>query len=470
MISEFATARKIVQGQLDFSINDSDRLRQALDQIGWTHDDNDDGWVTIGIKPTGEKISWSQYHVRAVELAETINHFMAVPNVYFSQNSFYIPRRLSTNVRHFNALFVDMDYYKVDSLRDFLPEQIIGQLEDNFFGEYVPKPNFVLCSGRGLTLIWMIEAVPQAALPLWQVIERYFISQLSELGSDPLSGDASRVLRLAGTINSKNGEMAKILRVYDVQRKYTLREIQSEWLPELKPRNKDKKQASRRPRKTSENYYHIFTIYSLHAARLIDIKTLQELRTQAGDDCDGRREMMCFLYRYWVCCFRDDDKGSLEETLEFNSRFLKPLPEVEIKQDTASAVTAWKEWQKNFDNKGKLVGCPTQGKKLKEQWYSLAGYNYKTGTLIKLLNITDEEQKQMETLIGTREKYDRKNRERNARLRNECGLTPKQQQMENRLQSLRYLLREDKTQQEIADIMGVSTRTIRNYMKSIKNQ
>ncbi|MDD3888795.1 MAG: hypothetical protein PHR65_02620 [Syntrophomonadaceae bacterium] len=41
MISEFATARKIVQGQLDFPIDDSDRLRQALSQISWTHDDKE---------------------------------------------------------------------------------------------------------------------------------------------------------------------------------------------------------------------------------------------------------------------------------------------------------------------------------------------------------------------------------------------------------------------------------------------
>jgi len=84
------TAKKIIQGQLDFSVHDNSRIEQALNQIQWTHR-NDDGWITVSIKPTGEQESWSQYHLRIDELSEKLIRFLGVDNVYISQNSFYIP-------------------------------------------------------------------------------------------------------------------------------------------------------------------------------------------------------------------------------------------------------------------------------------------------------------------------------------------------------------------------------------------
>lgn len=69
-------------------------------------------------------------------------------------------------------------------------------------------------------------------------------SQLKEFGADRKALDATRVLRVAGSINSKSGTRVTILEKYEY--KYTLREIQREFLPDL-DENRNKKKG--RPKK-----------------------------------------------------------------------------------------------------------------------------------------------------------------------------------------------------------------------------
>ncbi|AQS08382.1 hypothetical protein CLOBY_04730 [Clostridium saccharobutylicum] len=55
------------------------------------------------------------------------------------------------------------------------------------------------------------------------------------------------------------------------------------------------------------------------------------------------------------------------------------------------------------------------------------GYWYTNETLINRLDITEQEQEQLKTIIGTKEKYSRNNLKRTPR--NEEGLTKKQQEL-----------------------------------------
>nr|WP_176453554.1 hypothetical protein [Clostridium botulinum] len=45
------------------------------------------------------------------------------------------------------------------------------------------------------------------------------------------------------------------------------------------------------------------------------------------------REVMCFLYRYWSCCFTKDKEKALKDTLEFNKGFTLSLIPLELKLD-----------------------------------------------------------------------------------------------------------------------------------------
>ncbi|WP_419867739.1 hypothetical protein [Clostridium perfringens] len=50
-------------------------------------------------------------------------------------------------------------------------------LEKNFFNQRVPIPNYVIDSGKGMYLIWIINTVSSQALPLWKVVQEYFYKQ-----------------------------------------------------------------------------------------------------------------------------------------------------------------------------------------------------------------------------------------------------------------------------------------------------
>lgn len=92
-------------------------------------------------------------------------------------------------------------YIDIDSRTTTL-EQAQQALQD----AKLPPPSAVMYSGNGLHLYWLHEPVPASKLPQWQQMQKQFFKALSPLGADAAALDCTRVLRLAGTVNSKNLE------------------------------------------------------------------------------------------------------------------------------------------------------------------------------------------------------------------------------------------------------------------------
>ncbi|MEG2985856.1 MAG: DNA-binding response regulator, partial [Peptostreptococcaceae bacterium] len=67
------------------------------------------------------------------------------------------------------------------------------------------------------------------------------------------------------------------------------------------------------------------------------------------------------------------------------------------------------------------------------------------------------------TIIGTEEKYDRKNEKRRSDRRNEEGLTKREQEKKTLINSIQILKNQGYTQKEISKKIGKSLRTIKNY-------
>ena len=244
----------------------------------------------------------------------------------------------------------------------------------------------IIFSGQGVVLIWMIEPVPYMALPLWQAVQNYLIQELQPLGGDPKAADAARVFRIAGSTSSKNGHEVRCQYRHDYR--YTLRDIQYDYLPELTPKKEPKKAG--RPKKV----LHLFNVYSLHGARLRDLAKLVDLRK---GEMDGYREITLFLYRYWTCCFTGDATEALQQTLDFNEGFTHPLPQKEARKATESAQKAWAaKSNREANEKARAMGYPG------------AGYRISNAKLIDWLGITEEEQKHLKTIIGGKEKNRRK--------------------------------------------------------------
>ena len=403
---------------------DEENLSPSIEYVNIIHGDSK-GWITKAKICNKEYKQWHYKYKDLIELK--FDEY----NVYITLNTFYKTYRRIECIKELNALFIDLDTYKTS----FTKEQILINLNENHFKQSMPIPNFIIDSGRGLYLIWLIKKVPSMALPLWKAVEEYFYKTLKEFGADRQALDATRILRVPGSFNSKTHTEVKIIDNYDYL--YELREIQNEYMPEL-----SEKAPIRRGRPKKVKY--IFRERSLYHARVLDIIKLCELRDY---NLKGHRELILFLYRYYLCYFTEDIEKSLNDTLELNNMFRQPLSENEVIRATKSAEKVYKDQNKN--------------------------YKYKNETLINLLEITEEEQKEMKTIIS-KEEYKRRENIRGKKnykekLKAKGKLTEKEQ-IAQRREKIKDLLAKGLKQKDIYMLLNISKRTCINDIKYLKEQ
>ena len=381
------------------------------------------GWITRSVIDQG---GYKQWHYKYAELKDLD---LSGENIYITPNTFYSTYRRLEYIKEINALFIDLDCYKLK----FTKDQILMNLEDNYFNRIIPIPNYVIDSGRGMYLIWLINSVPSKALPLWKAVEEYLYKHLKCFGADRQALDATRILRVPGSINSKSKTVVDIIDEYDYI--YDLREIQKEFLPELKPTEKKRG----RPKKIN----YIFRERSLYYSRIQDIIKLCELRKY---DLKGHRELILFLYRYYQCSFIEDTQKALEDVLGLNNNFLQPLNEREVIRATKSAETCYLDKNKK--------------------------YKYKNDTLINLLEITEEEQIHMKTIISNDE-YKRRKRIRNKKAYQEKlkskGKLTKKESLKIIREKIKNLRLEGFKNKEIMQMLGISsTSTFERHISYLK--
>lgn len=378
---------------------------------------------------------YNQYHY---SLKNLIKQDFTSENIYITLNTFYKPQRRIENIKELNALYIDLDIYNSEYY-DYTPEQIAMCLKYEHFGNgnnEFPTPSYIIKSGRGLYLIWRIEVVPSMALPLWKAIQEFLYNKLKEFGADKKALDATRILRVPGSVNSKSNSQVKILMEFNV--KYKLRQIQVEYLPPI-----EKKEHKRgRPKKI----YSLYRDRSLYFERLKDLIKICELRNY---DLRGNREYILFLYRYYTCYFSDDTEKALNDIIELNNKFIYPLKKREVIRATKSAETAYQKDKQ---------------------------YKYKNKTLIEILNITEYEQKQLNTIIDNQEYKRRKSLRNKEDYKNNkeklkaLGKITQQEQIENKQKKVLNLLRQGLKRKDICDILNMSFKTYERYLKILKEK
>jgi hypothetical protein len=383
------------------------------------------GYVSIAQKQHG----WHERYY----LAGALPAVNGGTDIYNSQNTFVFPSRRTAHIKQFRTLFCDIDCYRVG----LTPDQALWQLEHDYFGSKLPVPNMVTMTGQGLALIWYLKPAPAAAMPLWQFAEDWICTQLESLGADSAATDAARVLRLAGTVNSKNGATVQAFECHN--HKLDLKDWKRDWLPTQ--REKPLKNVANKPRSVSR----LLNVYTLNYQRMLDIKTLVNLRV---GDCDGYRELIVFLYRYYGLLYYKDKKSALDSVLYLNNKFKSPLPWRQVVRDTRSAERILERGRQ---------------------------YNYSNRKLINLLDITLEEQRYLKTIISTAEKY-RRNNEKRENARRTAGqldrreyLSTQQKTTQDRIVAIRKLLEQQPgiKQAEIAAQLGIGQPRVSRLMKQI---
>ena len=151
--------------------------------------------------------------------------------------------------------------------------------------------------------------------------------------------------------------------------------------------------------------------------------------------------MILFLYRYYLCTFIEDTEKALQDTLELNSMFKSPLRENEAKRGTMSAEKCYLDKNKE--------------------------YKYKNETLIDLLEITEEEQRHMTTIISKKE-YKRRNNNYNKtkykeKLKEE-GKMSKKEELEILRKKIRSLRNKGFKNKEISEELDIPIKTLERHI------
>lgn len=441
---------KAVQLSMDL---DSVMMKQHLSLVH----DGSKGYISFC--SINSENTFNQRHYVYSDLLEAVNdpNLNTEQNLYISVNTFFIPKRKLENVKELRAFYVDIDCHHLKgkavnrAVRDVV--NYLGLQSNN---SMLPPMSFHVETGRGVQIYWLIKDLPKQAVPIWKLLQDSIRDRLAEMLQgfsvkvDNIS-DVARILRLSGTMNTKAGKMA-ILEIVS-NNKYQIQDIIHGYFSELEIVNKPPKKKIPLTKEQAK-ILHYYNLYSLHYARLQDIRILLTLRKGdvGNDEC---RRRFVFLYRYWGCCYLSEPERALQETLEFNREFTHPLPERTVRDATRSAEKAFYEWES-----GEMVEF--NGGLYRK------GYNYRNATLIRWLEITPEEQRHLTTIIGKDEKYRRNDKRRYGK--DENGLTEKQRERQKRDKRIIEMHEQGISQREIARTIGVSHTTIQRVVNTMNDK
>ncbi|MCY6372764.1 helix-turn-helix transcriptional regulator [Clostridium ganghwense] len=434
-----------VKSELQIKQFDDREIKDIIEALKFMLDDcNKDGYIRIlnNQNNYGNEVNtYKNYRVKdllnVIKLKKILNSGAIEPiDLYYSVNT-YQTRKEATedNIKQLVNVLIDIDYKK-SLYKHLSPSKFVEMLEYEVFAQTIPTPSATVFTGNNVHVIYKLKYSVNAthkAKTLAKRVQKHITSQLKEFKADR-SVNLTTLTRFIHTQNSKNMGEVSIKTYKNIS--YELRELQ-EWLPSLpswyedwknKKKNKDSNKKARVTRLHNE--------YTLLKARVEDLEKLQELRSYK---CYGHREVMCYLYRNFVIQVEANAEIAEERMLDFNSKFERPLKSNRI------------------ESKTRVVEQRT--------------YKYKNDTLIALLDITEEEERELKVTISKAEKG-RRNNERTkeankAKRRNSNGLTKREKEKQEKMKQIKELIEKEYKNAEIAEIMGISIRQVQRLKKEL---
>lgn len=420
-------------------------MEAASQYINHLYSNDLEGYIQVLQLRDGQVLKMYNTDIQGV--FEIVQEQQGEKDVYITPNSFYIPKRSNENIRHFRALYIDLDlqdrYSKTEAFYETYIRAAKGQ---------IPKPSMIIDSGRGLHLYWRIEHAPKGAAYTWQELEDYLYKNLKPLGADIKATDGARVLRLPNTINSKNNSVCEVLELNDFKYSmYELRETYLHYQKKDKPEPKERQQSKGKIK-------HIFNTYTLHIARAEDMETITKLR---GYKVKGYRNSILHCYCYWKGIYIRDTENLYDVVAGLNNKLVSPLKDTEIKaivKSTSKAIEKFIDYEQGLRSK--------EDKRVSKAMRDKGGYWYSNETLINMLEITEQEQRHLKTIIGSKEKNRRKNEQRYKARRNENGLTSREQKKTNTIKQVKELATQGLNQLEIAQEVGITQQYVSKILSN----
>lgn len=388
-------------------------------------------------------------------------------DTWLSQAEFFLPNRRIVNLSRIGLLFADLDTYRTP-LKGLSPERQADALQLCCNDEGIPPPSLIVFSGRGLQAKWLLErAIPRLALPRWDACQRSLVDRLGSLGSDIAAKDASRVLRLVETVNSKSGEICRVIHVNSGTDGEPMR-YSFEYLAEcLLPVARSDIERQKKARKTRQERRSQLVLVpggwtgglrALNTRRLAwdRLEDLRALRRMRGGAHEGER--MKFLL--WELNFLMLS-GAVHSTRMYPEAAAL-AKEIDPAWDYRSAELMTIYAKAKAWNAGEAVEF--NGKRYPTL------YTPRNDTLISMFRITDAEQEHLRTIISRSIAAER-HRKRDEVRRRAAGAVERAeyldaaQERRTRAQELR---KQGMSVRAIAKDMGIPASSVQGYIKGIQ--
>lgn len=360
-------------------------------------------------------------------------------DIYYTPNTFNSPiRREREYLWQLHRFYIDIDHKTgTEPIDQF---EVVGAVEQLVEEKKIPQPTEYINSGRGIHIYWDINNCHIMLLDLWEKIENHLFNTIKELersikniSVDTRVKDPTRLLRLPGTINSKNNSKCYSM-LKNESNKYNIFDLKKAYIKPKKQYKQNKGKIAYLPTKN---------LYTLNMSRIEDFKRIVSLR---NGEVVGYRNTLIMLYSYH---YRLINEVTVEElikvTKEFNKSFREPYKAKELISVCRSVNRTVKHFQED-NNKG---------------------YKFTNKYIINALDLEEQEQRELLTIISTRVKYDRNNKKRNEARRNEEGLTSRQQGKKDRINSILELKQQGYNQSKIAEKLGITRQAVSKLLKEL---
>jgi len=431
----------------------------SLSEVSNYHDTSKFGFFSILIKTATETKQLS-YSLNKLDYALS----KVDPNfdTWISQNEFNKPNRRIVNLLRLNLLYLDIDTYKMEWSRGKSPQQLADSFIYFCREELIPEPSVIIYSGRGIQVKWLFnKSLPRGALPRWNACQRSLVEKMGFIGADPAAKDASRVLRLINTTNTKSGNTCYVINI--LEENHTPKRYDFEYLCEcLLPvaRLDIEKQRQTNLEKAKSNHkgtanLRKFNKHQLAWDRLEDLRKLREIR--GGIVPEGER----MLHLFWTI------------------NFLLLSKVTSSKNMFHEAVALAKEIDPNWDYRSQELSTLYHKAKDYEAGKTIkfAGKEYpalytpRNSTLINLFKITAEEQKQLRTIISKELALELR-RKRDEKRRRKKGAIPRAEYLKAAaLKHYQIIALKNEGEglsiRAIAAILGVSKSTVAQYIEKV---
>ena len=365
-------------------------------------------------------------------------------NLYMSNSALFNPKRNDKNAYSCDTIIIDLDYYHTEYKNLFLYD-FLDKIDFKGF----PRPTATVTSGNGVYLIWKLRnnvaLGVNSANGMITLLKKKMIELLSEFGADEKCTNASRVFRLIGSRNFKDGAIKEsyIIKnnnvVHDIQALLEYFEVEQALYVPKKPKQIKSPNAKQAPSVVFvQSNRSRFSCLS--EDRVSDLMKLAELRGYdfgtglKGDTESIRNEYLFILAVHLFYCYHSETE--VFNTLDLiNSNFEYQLENKELEDIVASAKRNEKNRAEGKDH-----------------------YKYKNKTICKKLSITEEEQAHMKQLITPvirKQRQDDRNEKNNAK-RSEERKQKKEEKESTEILRMNCLLNDNIALTEIAKMMGIS--------------